>query len=314
MLDLVHEITGLREPTDNIDLRFDDSDERRQANRAVGFSALGLAVTGLLELAVALFTGSVGLLGDALHNLSDVSTSLVVFLGFRISRRTASERYPYGLERAEDLAGLGVAVVIWGSAVFAGIESVHKLLDNQGTSHVGVGIAAAAIGIVGNQLVARYKLKVGRRIQSATLVSDARHSWLDALSSAGALLGLVAVALGQRWGDPVAGLAVTLFICHVGYEVTTDIGRRLLDGVDDGVLTAAEGAATGVPGIGHAHARARWTGRTLRVDVEGWVDPTLSVHAADELGRIVGDAIQEAVPEARAVSFTPRAMPQPTSW
>jgi divalent metal cation (Fe/Co/Zn/Cd) transporter len=84
-----------------------------------------------------------------------------------------------------------VALVIWASAVFAGIESVHKLLSNQGTSHVGAGIAAALIGIVGNQLVARYKLRVGRRIQSATLISDAKHSWLDALSSAGALAGLI---------------------------------------------------------------------------------------------------------------------------
>jgi divalent metal cation (Fe/Co/Zn/Cd) transporter len=96
----VHEITGLREPTDTASSRFD---ERRRANRAVGVSAVGLAATGLVELVIALITGSVGLLGDALHNLSDVSTSLVVFLGFRISRRAASERYPYGLERAEDL-------------------------------------------------------------------------------------------------------------------------------------------------------------------------------------------------------------------
>jgi len=86
--------------------------------------------------------------------------SLVVSLGFRISRHVASERYPYGLERAEDLAGLGVALVIWGSAVFAGVESVHKLLAHQGTSHVGAGIAAAVLGPVGNQLVARYKLRV----------------------------------------------------------------------------------------------------------------------------------------------------------
>jgi cation diffusion facilitator family transporter len=216
--------------------RVDDTDERRQANRAVGVSALGLAVTGAVELVIALLTGSVGLLGDALHNLSDVSTSLVVFLGFRVSRRAACERYPYGLERAEDLAGLGVAVVIWASAMFAGIQSIHKLLADQDTSHIPAGIAAAALGIVGNQLVARYKLRVGRRIQSATLISDAQHSWLDALSSAGALVGLIAVALGQRWGDPVAGLAVTVFICHVGYEVTIDVARRLLDGVDDGVL------------------------------------------------------------------------------
>ena len=62
-----------------------------------------------------------------------------------------------------------------------------------------------AIGILGNQIVARYKLVVGRRINSATLIADARHSWLDALSLAGAMTGLIAVALGQPWGDPVSG-------------------------------------------------------------------------------------------------------------
>jgi len=305
---VVHTVTGLRETAASSGGRFDDAADRRAANRAVGVSAMGLAATGVVELIIALVTGSVGLLGDALHNLSDVSTSAVVFLGFRISRRSASERYPYGLERAEDLAGLGVALVIWASAVFAGWESVHKLLANHGTSHVGVGIAAASLGIVGNQAVARYKLRVGRRIQSATLISDARHSWLDALSSAGALAGLIAVGLGQPWGDPVAGLAVTLFICHVGYEVSSDIGRRLLDGVDDGLLTISERAAGGVSGVQHAHARARWTGRTLRVEIDAWVDPAMPVAAADTLGRQVADAVHTAVPEARTVTVTPRAM------
>jgi Cation efflux family len=120
--------------------------------------------------------------------------------------------------------------------------------------------------------VARYKLVAGRRIGSATLVADARHSWLDALSSAGALAGLVAVAFGQPWGDPVAGLVVTAFICHVGYQVTADVVRRLADGVDPRIITTAEAAAGSVPGVIHAHARARWTGWTLRVKVEGWVD------------------------------------------
>ena len=77
------------------------------------------------------------------------------------------------------------------------------------------------------------------QVNSATLIADARHSWLDALSSAGALAGLVAVALGQFWGDTVAGLAVTAFICHVGYEVTADVLHRLADGVDPEVITRA---------------------------------------------------------------------------
>ena len=306
----MHKTSGLRDPAAfPLASTRDDAAERREANRAVAVSAVGLAATGLVELLLAVLTGSVGLLGDAIHNLSDVSTSAVVFLGFRLSRRPPTERYPYGLERAEDLAGIGIAVVIWASAAFAGFESVRKLIGHGHTTHVGAGIAGAVLGIVGNQLVARYKLVIGRRINSATLIADARHSWLDALSSAGALTGLVAVALGQSWGDPVAGLAVTAFICHVGYEVTGDVVHRLADGVDPGVITAAEAAAGSVPGVVHAHARARWTGRTLRVEIEGWVDPDLPARDADAIGRQVAQALSRELPEAGSFTWASRAAP-----
>ena len=143
----MHKTRGQRDPALAFPLTGarDDADERRQANRAIAVSALGLAVTGLAELLLAVLTGSVGLLGDAIHNLSDVSTSAVVFLGFRLSRRPPSEKYPYGLERAEDLAGVGIAVVIWASAAFAGFESIRKLIEHGHTSDVGLGIAGAGL-------------------------------------------------------------------------------------------------------------------------------------------------------------------------
>jgi cation diffusion facilitator family transporter len=300
----VHKISGLRDPAAAFPLpgTRDDAGDRRAANRAVAVSAVGLGATGLAELLLAVLTGSVGLLGDAIHNLSDVSTSAVVFLGFRLSRRPATERYPYGLERAEDLAGIGIAVVIWASAAFAGYESIRKLLVHGPTTHIGAGIA-------GNLAVTRYKLVVGRRINSATLVADARHSWLDALSSAGALAGLVAVAAGRPWGDPVAGLAITVVICHVGYEVTGDVMHRLADGVAPSVITTAESAAGSVPGVLHAHARARWTGRTLRVEIEGWVDPGLPARDADAIGRQVAAALALQLPEAGSLTWISRAGP-----
>ena len=174
----MHKTTGVRDPAAAFPLPRlrDDTKDRREANRAVAVSAVGLAVTGIVELLLAMVTGSVGLLGDAIHNLSDVSTSLVVFLGFRLSRRPPTERYPYGLDRAEDLAGIGIAVVIWASAAFAGYESIRKLIEHGTTTHIAAGIAGAVVGIIGNQVVARYKLVVGRRIGSATLIADARHS------------------------------------------------------------------------------------------------------------------------------------------
>lgn len=308
---LVHKTSGLRDPAAAFPLPVtrDVAGDRRQADRAVAVSADGLAITGLAELVLALLTGSVGLLGDAIHNLSDVSTSAVVFLGFRLSRRPPAGRYPYGLDRAEDLAGVGIAVVIWISAAFAGAESVRKLIAGGHTAHVSAGIAGAVLGIAGNLLVARYKLTAGRRIGSATLVADARHSWLDALSSAGALAGLAAVASGQRWGDPVAGLAVTVLICHVGYEVTRDVLARLADAIDPAVIEATETAASQIPAVVHAHARARWTGRTLRVEVEGWIDPDLTARQADAIGQRVAAAIAAAVPEAGSFTWVSRAAP-----
>jgi len=311
MLGVMHEITGQREPVATLPLPLarDDVAERRQANNAVAVSAAGLAATGLIELAIAVLTGSVGLLGDAIHNLSDVTTSAVVFAGFRISRRGPSARYPFGLDRAEDLAGIGIAVVIWASAVFAGAESIRKLLEHGSTAHVGVGVAGAVLGMVGNHAVARYKLVTGRRIRSGTLLADARHSWLDALSSAGALAGLIAVAAGQRWGDPVAGMAVTLFICHVGYQVTADVARRLADGVDPQVVTAAESAAGGIPGVQHAHARARWTGRRLRVEIEAWLPPDLTLAESEILGRQAASAIAADLPEVASLTWIARPLP-----
>ena len=287
----------------------DDAEHRQAANRAIAVSAIGLGVAGIIEIAIAMLSGSVGLLGDALHNLSDVSTSLAVFVGFRVSKRPATAANPYGYERAEDLAGLGVALAIWASAVFAGIVSIHKLTQSGHTSHLGLGMAAAVVGIIGNQIVARCKARTGRRIQSATLVADAHHSWLDALSSAGALLGLIGVAVGLPWADAVAGLVVTGFIVHVGWQVTSEIFVHLMDGVAPELLATVEAAALTVSGVEHVHARGRWAGRSLLIEVEGFLDGTSTLRAADEVGQQVRDAVAAGVPQVRAVLWSPHALP-----
>jgi cation diffusion facilitator family transporter len=286
-----------------------DAEHRHAANRALALSAVGLTLTGGIEFVIALLSGSVGLLGDAIHNLADVSTSVVAFVGFRVSRRGASPSHPYGYERAEDLAGLGVALVIWASAVFAGYVSIHKLVSHGSTTHLWLGVAAAAVGIVGNQIVARYKLRVGTRIQSNTLVADAKHSWLDAVASAGALLGLIGVAFGLWWADGVAGLLVTAFIVHVGWEVTSDVLSHLMDSVDPEVIAGAESAALAVSGVDHVHVRARWLGRTLLVEVEGFIAGSMRLTDTEVVGASVRHAVSAGVPECRAVVWSPHALP-----
>jgi cation diffusion facilitator family transporter len=286
--------------------RHDEAAHRQAANRAVAWSAVGLAVTGGVELALALFTGSVALLGDALHNLADVSTSAVVFLGFLISKRPPSRAHPYGFERAEDLAGLGIALVIWASAVFAGYESYLKFVSHAATNHVPVGMLAAVLGMAGNFAVSRYKARVARRIQSVTMAAEAKHSWLDVISSLGALVGLVGVQLGYRWADPLAGCAVTLFICHVGYEVTVEVVRHLMDGVEAEHLAAAEAAVRSLSNIRDVRVRGRWMGRSLVLEVEGVLAGDTTLAQAGAMDHQIGEAVHAAVEEARIVRWIPR--------
>lgn len=291
--------------------RRDDAEHRRAANRAIGISALGLLITGGIELLLASLTHSVGLLGDAIHNLSDVSTSVVVFAGFFISKRPASERYPYGLERAEDIAGLGVALVIWASAAFAAIESYHKLVSHSPTTHLALGMIGACLGIVGNQLVAWYKRKVGQRIHSATLLADAKHSWLDAISSAGALAGLVAVALGFPLGDPIAGFAITVFIAHVGWEVTHDVIHHLMDGVEVDQVEAARRAAEDAGGVPIPLVRGRWMGRSLRFELEADYPAGMTIAAAHAVSERIRLAVLATSEQVTSVAVSPRAAEVP---
>jgi divalent metal cation (Fe/Co/Zn/Cd) transporter len=119
------------------------------------------------------------------------------------------------------------------------------------------------------------------------------------------LIGLVLVALGQRWGDPIAGVAVTLFVLHVGYQVTGEILHHLMDGVDADVLSVARDAARSVPGVDDAVVLGRWMGRSLIVEIEAELNDDVLLGRADRLGERVEAALYEAVPAARRVYWRP---------
>ncbi len=283
-----------------------DEANRRRAMRAIIVSSLGLLATSAFELFITVLSGSVALLSDALHNLGDVFTTVGVYFGFRASRKQPTHRYPYGYGRAEDLAGIVILLAIWTSAGLAGWQSYDKLVSGRGTTHLTLGMLAAAIGIVGNQLVARYKLRVGRAIKSAPLVIDARHSWLDAIASAGALAGLIGVALGLRVADPMAGFAITLLIIHIGIDATRDVASRLMDENDEEVAEAIRAVAQEVPGVAQvSEVRARWLGREVEARVLLRLPATMAFVQAHDVAHRVQEAVRTQVPDVREVLVEP---------
>lgn len=283
-----------------------DDANRRRAMRAIVVSSLGLLMTSAFEISVTVLSGSVALLSDALHNLGDVFTTVGVYFGFRASRKQATRRYPYGYGRAEDLTGVIIVIAIWSSAALAGWQSYDKLVSGRGTTHLTLGMIAAVVGIVGNQVVARYKLSVGRAIKSAPLIVDARHSMLDAIASAGALAGLIGVALGLKVADPIAGLAITVLIVHIGIDATRDVASRLMDANDEELTEAVRAAAMGVNSVLEVgDVRVRWLGRRAEVRMIVRLPAALPLTQAHDVAHQVQETVLRDVPDIREVMVEP---------
>ena len=248
--------------------------------RALKVSLVGLGATALLQLAVYAFSGSVALLADTVHNFSDALTAVPLGFAFWLGRRQPTSRYTYGYGRAEDLAGIFIVVMIAASAVFAGWESVHRLLDPEPVRNVGWVMAASVIGFAGNELVAVYRIRIGRRIGSAALVADGLHARADGLTSLAVLAGSVGVALGFPLADPLVGLVITVAILFVLRSAARDIYRRLMDAVDPRLVDDIRAVLEATPGVESVESiRVRWIGHALRAEIAIGCDPSLALAA-----------------------------------
>jgi cation diffusion facilitator family transporter len=140
------------------------------------------------------------------------------------------------------------------------------------------------LGFAGNELVARYRIRTGRRIGSAALVADGLHARTDGFTSQAVLAGAGGVALGWTWADPVVGLLITAAIGVVGWQAAREVGRRLMDSVDPALTETAEATLRATPGVMDVgQVRLRWVGRTLRAECEILVDPRCSVIEAHDV-------------------------------
>jgi cation diffusion facilitator family transporter len=240
---------------------------------------------------VVVVSGSVALAADTIHNFSDALTAVPLWIAFVVGRRAATRRYNYGFGRAEDLAGLFVVAMIALSAIIAGYEAVTRLIHPVKVDHLGWVAAAGLIGFVGNELVAVYRIRVGRRIGSAALTADGLHARTDGITSLAVVFSAGGVALGYPLVDPVIGLLIAIAILAVLRTAGRDVFRRLMDGVDPTLLDAAEAALAGRPGVLAVHSvRLRWIGHRLHADAELDIDPTTSLVEAH---RIAHDAEHE---------------------
>jgi cation diffusion facilitator family transporter len=273
----------------------------RDGMRALWISLAVLGVTALAQALIVAFSGSVALLGDTLHNVADALTAVPLGIAFWLGRRAATRAYTYGFGRAEDLAGIIIVLVIAGSAVAAGWFAVDRLLNPQTMTHLPWVLTAGLIGFAGNEIVARYRITVGRRIGSAALVADGLHARTDGFTSLAVVLAAGGAWLGWGWADPVVGLAITVAIAFVLKDAAREVYHRLMDRVDPELVDQAEHALRAVPGIHDVSGlRLRWIGHRLHAEAGIVVDSGLTLLAAHEIAADAEHQLTHWVPRLTA--------------
>lgn len=264
---------------------------------ALKVSLVGLLITAFMQVGVVAISGSVALLADTLHNFSDALTAIPLWLAFNLARRSRNQRYTYGYGRAEDLAGVLIVLMILASALVIFYETFRKFANPQPISNLGWVAAAALIGFAGNELVAVFRIRVGREIGSAALVADGMHARTDGLTSLGVLVGVGGVWLGFPLADPLVGFIIGLAILAIVWGAGKEMWLRMMDAVDPALTRQVDSVARSVEGVMDVHdITLRWLGHRQRGEMHIVVDGDMPTYESHRITEEVRHALFHALP------------------
>ena len=271
---------------------------------AIKWSFVILAITAMLQLVVVFASSSVALLADMIHNVADATTAIPLWFAFILARRKPSKTFTYGLGRVEDLAGILIVLIILFSAVVAGYEAISRLIRPEPVTQLGWLAAAGFIGFLGNEIVAVFRIRVGREMNSAALIADGYHARTDGLTSLAVVIGALGVWSGFPLADPIIGLLITLAIFAIVWQSARAVLTRMLDGVEPSVIEEIHHAAAHISGVDQVeNVKARWLGHALHADVMIAVNDALPLTTANEIAAALESELREHLPALAAANI-----------
>lgn len=281
-----------------------DEEERRQAARGAWTSLLVNALLTVAKGAVGLTTGSRALFADAVHSAADLVGSLAVMIGLQVARKPPDEDHPYGHGKAELISSGVVATLLVAAAIDVGFNSIHSLWQPPTQPHL-ISAYTALVAIVVKEFMYQYNFRLGKRLNSHSLIASAMDHRSDVFSSIAALIGIV-LSLAGLWlhvdwlrkMDSVAGAVVALLVLRIGFEIARDSVNLLMDRVVQGeFISEYEQTILNVSGVKRIdELRVRDHGRYLIVDVKIGVDATISVAAGHNIAVQVKNRLMRQFP------------------
>jgi cation diffusion facilitator family transporter len=264
------------------------------------------------KLVAGIFGRSGAMIADAVHSASDFVTDVVVLAFVRISAKPRDDDHKWGHGKYETLASLIIGVALFAVGVEILLDSAEKIkavLNGEVLPRPGViAIIAAAVSIVAKEALYQWTVRVGRKVDSPSVVANAWHHRSDALSSIGALLGIgAAYFLGEKWriADPIAAIVVAALIVKVAIDLCrTSLAELLEKSLPKEVEAEILSIISAVPNVYKPHnLRTRRIGANIAIEVHIRVNGDMSVFESHEISKEIERSLRSRFGEHTAVAI-----------
>lgn len=283
-----------------------ENDFEKSAMKVSAVSIITNFILSGFKLLAGIIANSSAMISDAIHSASDVFSTFIVIIGIKISSKESDKEHPYGHERMECVAAIILATVLAITGLGIGYSAVSKIISGAYKELAVPGIlalAAAILSIVVKESMFWYTKIVADRIGSSALMADAWHHRSDALSSIGALIGIVGSRLGFPISDVIASLVICIFIEKAAYDIFKDAVDKMVDKACDSEIenSLMQCALTqeGVENVDLLHTRV--FGNKIYVDIEISADGNITLKEAHNIAENVHDSIEKQFPKVKHI-------------
>lgn len=284
-----------------------NSVDEASAIRKMSFaSVFGNAVLSGFKLFAGVAGNSGAMVSDAIHSFSDVITTVIAWIGVKASKKEADTAHPYGHDRIECIASLGLGIILLVTGLGVGKTGVETILSGSCESLAAPGaiaLAAAIVSIVSKEAMYWYTRYYANLINSSAFMADAWHHRSDAFSSVGSLIGIGGAMLGFPVMDSVASVVICLFIVKASYDILKDGIVKLLDTscgeTYDRKMVDYIREQEGV--IQVDSLRSRMFGSKVYIDLEIQVDGEKTLRDAHKVAEHIHSEVERAFPDVKHI-------------
>jgi cation diffusion facilitator family transporter len=273
-----------------------------QGKKVMVVSAVLTLFIAVLKGIIGYISGSVALIADALHSLSDVLGPIAVYVGLKIAQKKPNMKFPYGYSRAETLASLFVSFIIFLTGVETLRQSINKFFNPSPISHYGPVILVILVSIGITYYLYKYKTKVGAEIGSDAMVGEGTHSLVDAYTTITILFAVAGSYMGYYIVEPIVGGIISFIVIGLGLKMAKNDIYALMDFCDEETTNKIKKITLSVKGVEGAHnIKARKSGPFIYCDMHIEVDEELPLNVAHEISENVEKEIKNNIPNINGV-------------